>query len=102
MKNLNADLGSNLGSPTEMDDLIARVRSFAPQAASPTEDMALVKALSVIAADVIQRHEKVSKLQQELAEKIAVASVASELAGVLAALGPEPVTQTGRKWWFGR
>jgi hypothetical protein len=85
MTNHNRDLGVP-DQRTDLDELIARVRGWDTSAASTAENKALAKALAVIAADVVRRHENVSRMERELAAKVATIDTTIELADVLESL----------------
>ncbi len=89
---LNADLGSD----EELLALVARVQSFDYELATPTDGMALARALKIIALDTVKRHEQVRTMQRTLGEKIAIAEVAGELAGVIDVIRPS------KRRWFNR
>lgn len=85
MTNHNRDLGVP-DQRTDLDELIARVRGWDTSAATTAENKALAKALAVIAADVVRRHENVSRMERELAAKVATIDTTIELADVLKSL----------------
>jgi hypothetical protein len=89
-------LNTDLGSETELLTLIARVQGFDYDNAAPSDSMALARALRIIAQDTIKRHEQVRTMQRTLADKIAIAEVAGELAGVIDIIRPTPA----KRRWF--
>lgn len=94
MKNVNADLGSN----TELATLVARIKGFDYDNATTDDNLALAKSLKLVAEDVIAQHEKACELTRALTDKLALAGVATELAGVLELIRPSPV----KRGWFRR
>lgn len=91
---LNADLGSD----EELLALVARVQGFDFDHVAPADGMALARALKIIALDTVRRHEQVRLMQTTLTDKIAIAEVAGELAGVIDVIRPTPA----KRRWFGR
>ena len=90
---------NELGTDTELLALVAKIQGFNHDTATNNESLALAKALKIIADDVVVRHEAVRRLQVQLSEKLAIASVAGELAGVLTALKPAPLNVKPRRWY---
>lgn len=89
---------AELGTDAELLNLVAKIKGFDHDNATPTENLALAQALKLVAQDIIARHEDVCAKQKVLADKIAIAEVAGELAGVVTALKPQPK----RGWLFRR
>lgn len=89
-------MSAELGNDTELFALVARIKGFDFDNASTNENLALAQALKIVATDIVSRHEKVVEMQRALTEKIAIAEVAGELAGVVATLKPQ------RRGWFNR
>ena len=82
--NMNADLGVD----ADLLTLVSKIKGFDYETSTPNESMALARALKLVADDVVTRHTAVLAMQQELADKIALAEVAGELAGVLGVIRP--------------
>lgn len=87
---------AELGSDLELADLVAKIRRFDFAGATMNENSALVQALKVVTEDIAARWDAVSKLQSQLEERLAAASVAAELAGVVNAMRPTPAPK--RRW----
>jgi hypothetical protein len=85
---------SELGTDTELMDLVSKIKGFDFDYATTRENMALSQALKVVAADIVQRHAQVVQLQQQLEEKLAMASVTAELSGVINIIRPR------KRGWF--
>lgn len=90
MTHLNADLGLD----TDLIALVSKIKDFDYDNATPPESMALARALKVVADDIVERHTRVLTMQRTLADKIALAEVAGELAGVIDAIRPR------KRGWF--
>ena len=91
MTSLNQDLGKDT-----MGDLISMIKGFDYANADTNDNFALAQALRLVATDIVTRHEDVKRKQNELADKIAIARVAGELAGVIDALKPS----RKRRWFY--
>jgi hypothetical protein len=85
-----------LGTNTELLNLVAQIKSFDAEYATPVENIALARALKVVAQDIVDRHEQVTALQRKLEEHLAIAEVASELSGVIDVIRPR------KRGWFNR
>lgn len=85
---------TQLGTENELIALVNKIASFNYDNASPTESMALARALKVIADDVIERHAKVLSMQKRLEQQLAVVEVCGELAGVVTCLKDQPAQVT--------
>jgi hypothetical protein len=90
--NMNADLGAD----ADLLTLVSKIKGFDYEMASPTESMALARALKLVAEDIVTRHTAVLAMQKTLAEKIEMAEVAGELAGVIEIIRPR------KRGWFTR
>jgi len=91
MTSLNDDLGKDT-----MGDLISMIKGFDYANADTNDNFALAQALRLVATDIVTRHEDVKRKQLELTEKIGVARVAGELAGVIESLRPN----RKRRWFY--
>lgn len=89
--NMNADLGVD----ADLLTLVSKIKGFDYDTATPTESMALARALKLVADDVVARHTAIIAMQQTLAEKIALAEVAGELAGVIDIIRPARARKRG-------
>lgn len=85
---------TELGTDTELMDLVSKIKGFDFEYATTRENMALTRALKVVAADIVQRHEQILQLQEQLEEKLAMASVTAELSGVIDVIRPR------KRGWF--
>jgi 7-keto-8-aminopelargonate synthetase-like enzyme len=86
-----------LGTDEELSDLVNRIRAFDYGSATPKENLALARALKVMAEDVLQRRQKVTELQAELQRKLSLAEVTAEMGEVLKALRPKRTWMWGKK-----
>jgi hypothetical protein len=92
MTHPNTDLGTN----TELQQLVDQIRSFDADYATPRENMALARALKIVAQDTVRRHEQAIALQARLEEHLAIAETAAELSGVIDVIRPR------KRSWFNR
>lgn len=87
---------AELGTDAELIALVNKIQGFDHDTATPVENLALAKALKIVALDIVAKHREAREMQQELKHKLAVAEVAGELAGVVRALTP------AKRSWFRR
>jgi len=92
MTHHTAELGTNV----ELQQLVDQIRAFDPEYATSGENMALARALKIVATDIVHRHEKAVALQRKLEEHLSVAEVAAELSGVIDVIRPR------KRGWFTR
>lgn len=85
-----------LGTDAELSELVARIRGFDFDNATDKENLALTRALKVLADDIVQRHTKVREMQEELKRKLSLAEVTAELSDVIKTIQPK------RAWSWGR
>ena len=85
-----------LGTDTELLDLVRHIKSFDHEYATPVESLALTKALKIVAADIIAQHERLADMRVQLEHKLALAEVTAELSGVINTIRPR------KRGWFGR
>lgn len=85
---------AELGTHTELLSLVEQIKSFDPDYATNGENLALARALKIVAQDIVRRHESVLALQARLREKLEVAEVAAELSGVIDVIRPR------KRGWF--
>lgn len=98
MASLNDDLGKDT-----MADLIGMIKGFDYANANTSDNLALAQALKLVATDLVARHAAVKDLQRKLTEKIAVANVAGELAGVINELNEidaPALPKRTRRWYY--
>ena len=86
----------DLGTDEELAELVNRIRGFDYGNATPKENLALARALKVLAEDVVQRRDKLVELQAELQRKLSLAEVTAEMGEVLRSLKPK------RSWSWGK
>lgn len=89
---------AELGTDAELIALVEKIKGFAFDTATPAEMAALIQALKIVAADVTRKHEQVREMKDALAEKLQVASMASELSGVVTALR-QPIEPRKPRWF---
>ena len=87
----------DLGTDEELAELVNRIRGFDYGNATPKENLALARALKVLAEDVLQRRDKVAELQAELERKLSLAEVTAEMGEVLRSLKPKRTWVWGKK-----
>lgn len=87
---------TDLGTDAELLALVSKIKGFNYDGATAPENLALAQALKIVAQDTVARWEAVREQQRILADKIAIADVATELAGVVNTLKPEPAAR--RRW----
>lgn len=85
-------INKELGTDAELAELVARIQGFDHANATTNENLALSRALKVLAADIVQRHTRVREMQEELHRKLQLAEVTSEMSEVLKSLKPK------RRW----
>ena len=89
---------AELGTDAELIALVEKIKGFAYDNATPAELAALIQALKIVAADVTRKHEDVREMRDALADRLKVASMASELSGVVTALR-QPVEPRKARWF---
>jgi len=90
---MNAHIANrDLGTDAELAELVARIKGFDYEHATNNENLALAKALKVLAEDIVQRQQKVQAMQDELKRKLQLAEVTAEMSAVLTSLKP-------KRWW---
>jgi hypothetical protein len=98
MTRLNEELGKDT-----MVDLIGMIKGFDYTNANTGDNLALAQALKLVATDLVARHAAVKDLQRKLTEKIAIADVAGELAGVineLTEIDAPVLPRRTRRWYY--
>lgn len=79
-----------LGSDSEFAALIERVQGFDFDNATHTDQMNLIRALKVLAKDIVDRHANVKELESKLKERASLVEVTNEIGALLAVLDPKP------------
>jgi len=90
-----------LGSATRMGDLIEEICAFDYEYSTDKEQAALVRALRVVADDVVRRQKLLLEQEADLQWRLSTARIATELSGVIVTL--RPVTpQEPQRGFFAR
>ena len=79
---------AELGTQSELLHLVEQIKSFDADYATPRENMALARALKVVALDIVRQHEEVTTLRARLEEHLTIAETAAELSGVIDVIRP--------------
>ncbi len=87
----NRELGAN----DDMSELVAKIRGFDHDTATPSDQLALARALKLLAEDIVTRQSNVAELEAKLTQRLALADVSFEMADVFKALNPLPK----KRWW---
>lgn len=94
---MNAHIANkDLGTDEELSELVARIRGFDFDNATPKENLALARALKVVAEDTVRRNTIAREMQEELRKKLSLAEVTSELSEVIQTMRPK------RRWFWGK
>jgi hypothetical protein len=90
---------SDLGSETELAELVQKVSHFDYDTATSSDHLALAKALRVLADDVLRRHADAvtlqGKLRDQLSSQIAVSEITQQISYVVKSMKP-----ARKRWWF--